>query len=486
MNSQILTGDQVVERFKFGDDNEGMPKFYKFDDPKTFENVYCFRGKYYSDLYGNPVWRVFIGRILQFLAPEKYMVRVRKQNSGSFIRDIDFIRNHNIHLYFNEKSADSVGLQNSNLFPTQVIVETLEYNSTRNEFVQYDLRRLLLSHYTYVPVTEFYRKKIFEQHKHINYFNFIYLYTSSDERDLLKLFFEKDAFIEEDDRSYLYSETRRSVLQNNKIMSGDEVVQRLKVGDDEEEDFYDFNTFFDNSYIFRKKFGPFKDLNSEPLWRVFIGKILQFLAPQTFMVRVLKERDGTFTRDTGYRRQNNLNLFLKNKSKDTVGVRDRLIPTQALIELFEYNSTSDEYRREGYLRRILLSDYEFRPFTVFYEEKIFKRHESFNVYEEDKFVTSTPQILYDLFIAEEAGLVQASRFLTASYPKGPQLQITNLPIIAKFLGQNKLGDQLYNEEAPKPGSSRQGTLLQQRSQTGYVIEPDKQGERDRQLQRTLL
>ena len=77
-------------------------------------------------------------------------------------------------------------------------------------------------------------------------------------------------------------------------------------------------------------------------------------------------------------------------------------------------------------------------------------------------------------IVEEASLVQTSRFLTASHPQGPQLQIKNIPIIASFLGL---------EEAV---SSPQGTLLRQRSETGSVSKQygeQTQLYRDRELQR---
>jgi len=296
-------------------------------------------------------------------------------------------------------------------------------------------------------------------------------------------------------------------MNNYQKLTGDQVVQRYNLrlqGRYPDDPFDKFDRAEWDTYFIHKKFAPYTIttlIGKIPVSSVFIGKIVGLLAdPGKIMFQVVEVGEGNYIRNQVSRERERIIFDDKDKSEN-------LVPTEALVKVMGYN-TLQPYGQPGYESltvRVVLSEYEFLPFTLRHKRKIITQNKDINPYrsiidDDDNetyvFDESIQKNLFDLFpglsgwlTSPDAGLVQASRFLTASYPKGPQLQITNLPIIAKFLGQKDLGDQLYREEAPKPGSSRQGTLLQQRSETGYVepneVERNRQVERDRERQRTL-
>jgi hypothetical protein len=291
-------------------------------------------------------------------------------------------------------------------------------------------------------------------------------------------------------------------MNNYQKLTGDQVVQRYNLRLQGRYP-YPFDKAEWDTYFIHKKFVPytittyqsFELIGKKPVSSVFIGKIVGLLAdPGKIMFQVVEVGEDNYVRNNYVRNGKRIVFDDKDKSEN-------LVPTEALVDVMGYNTYMYGYK--SLTVRVVLSEYEFLPFTLHHKQKIITHNKDINPYafigdnETYDFDESRQKILFDLFpglstwfTSPEAGLVQTSRFLTASYPQGPQLQTTNLPIIASFLGLRDLGRQLYEEEAPAPGSSRQGTLLQQRSETGYVIEPDevernRQIERDRELQRTL-
>jgi hypothetical protein len=219
----------------------------------------------------------------------------------------------------------------------------------------------------------------------------------------------------------------------------------------------------ETQYIFRKK-NEFRsqrtDLSGKPLWPIFIGSIEEFYAPKKLMIPL--GYGLSYVQPIG-----------RERTGDTVGVPDEnVVPTQVKVRFVTFprlqvRQGQLEYQvrlRYGEDYRILLSEYEFRSFEPFYE-KILSRNE------EIRSPHDLQRALSFLFETKEDNFVQAARFLTAAYPQGPELQITNLPLLASFLGLSKLGFQLFDEEAPLPlDQGVRGTLLRQRSSTGYVVE----------------
>jgi hypothetical protein len=178
----------------------------------------------------------------------------------------------------------------------------------------------------------------------------------------------------------------------------------------------------------------------------------------------------------------------REKEGDTMGLddvsNDSLVPTQAKIRIVAFPFNQNRTRiiqMSTQWCRVLLSKYEYREFTHDLYLKIVKNNRKIETFEDMK-------MLANLFNTPDDNFVQSSRFLVAQYPKGPQLQITNLPLIARFLGLEQLGRKLQDEEAPAPHAAAQqgyvrGTLLRQRETTGYVLEKQRELEEKQQLER---